>query len=103
MSVDDTSDVIWVDGDDFSVQLYSAIGTRVGSVYIDGTNDDQATQPAIWTTLATVAVTAGALLSHLESVSSKNVAGIRLRWEVAAGVGTMTRATVCVQQVAKEN
>ena len=97
------SDVIWVDGDDFSVQVYSEIGTRAGTLYIDITNDGTGTEGAkIWTTAAPITVTNGVLLNHVESVINQIAAGVRLRWEPSGGAGTMTRANVCVKALAKE-
>ncbi len=103
MATDQTSDVIWVDGDNFSVQFISAADTRVGNIYIDATDDgpDDATQS--WTTLSSssFAVGAGAAVNRMESVAAKSVAGIRVRWERTAGVGTL-KATCCVQRLAEE-
>ncbi len=103
MATDQTSDVIWVDGDDFSMQFISSADTRVGNVYIDATDDgpDDAIQD--WTTLSSssFAVGAGVAVNRLESVAAKSVAGIRVRWERTGGTGTL-KATCCVQRLAEE-
>lgn len=103
MATDQTSDVVWVDGDDFSIQFISASDTRAGNVYIDMTDDGPEDASQDWTTIAasSFAVGAGVALNRMESVAAKSCAGVRVRWERTAGTGTL-KATCCVQRLAEE-
>jgi len=101
MATEKTSDAVWTDGDNWSAQVYSAIDTRAGTLYLEGTDDGPDEASPVWTTITSFAVGAGVLLNRLTSVGVIPTAGVRLRWEPSAGVGIM-KATVCVQRLAEE-
>lgn len=106
MVADMTSDIVWTDGDDVSAQFISAGGagqTRAGTLFVDGTDDDEAELNKDWTTIVNQPVLATVAVNLLVPVVDRPVNGIRLRWEpTGPGLVGALKATVCVHRVAEE-